>query len=65
MPQLSSEGIYTDDLARPMLLLSADPCFRDHVYMFPHGRSLPLEAVTNLRTTMSYHMFGEDFPGRY
>lgn len=36
-----------------------DDFFRDHVYMFPHGRVLPPQIVTRLRAIMSYYMFGK------
>ncbi|PIL23470.1 hypothetical protein GSI_14781 [Ganoderma sinense ZZ0214-1] len=32
----------------------------DHVYMFPHGRSVPPETVANLRATISYQMFDKE-----
>ncbi|KAM5534004.1 hypothetical protein V8D89_012324 [Ganoderma adspersum] len=35
----------------------SDIGFRDHCYMFPHGRSLPPDMVSELRAVLSYNMF--------
>ena len=39
--------------------------YRDHMYMFPHGRSLTVEQLHVLRADLTYHSFGEYFEDKY
>ncbi|EJF57939.1 hypothetical protein DICSQDRAFT_163164 [Dichomitus squalens LYAD-421 SS1] len=44
-------------LSREHLGLAAGIGYRDHIYMFPHGRHLTPEDLQLLRADLAYHMF--------